>query len=241
MEQDSIGMSPAKVVKITRKNELFYLKYISKIFSNTTFSVKREAELMAFLKSKIAVPDLVMYEENDQYECMIVQSVEGELLYEISSPQLYVELLAEAFTMLKTIDPRECTFQSDIDFRLHELKYLIESNLIAIEDFNEEGLDFATPQDLVNFLENTKPSEEIVFSHGDLGDSNIIVVNRKIKGIIDWGRGGKADKWVDISFGVSNILDKYDNQEYVERYFKLIDEDPSFEKIKYHQLVDVLF
>ncbi len=40
-----------------------------------------------------------------------------------------------------------------------------------------------------------KTKEELVFSHGDLGDSNILVKNDKISGFIDFGRSGKADRY----------------------------------------------
>ena len=47
---------------------------------------------------------------------------------------------------------------------------------------------FKDPRELHDFLKTEKPEEELVFSHGDLGDSNIFVKDGKVSGFIDLGR-----------------------------------------------------
>lgn len=69
----------------------------------------------------------------------------------------------------------------------------------------EEDTPFKDPRELYDFLKTEKPEEELVFSHGDLGDSNIFVKDGKVSGFIDLGRSGRADKWYDIAFCVRSI------------------------------------
>ena len=95
--------------------------------------------------------------------------------------------------------------------------------------------------ELYDFLKTEKPEEELVFSHGDLGDSNIFVKDGKVSGFIDLGRSGRADKWYDIAFCVRSIREDIGEEQYVELFFDLLGIKPDWENIKYYILLDELF
>jgi aminoglycoside 3'-phosphotransferase-3 len=57
----------------------------------------------------------------------------------------------------------------------------------------EDDTPFRDPNALYAFLKTHKPNEEMIFSHGYFGDSNIFIVNDQVSGFIDLGRSGKAD------------------------------------------------
>ncbi|EPX1481041.1 phosphotransferase [Campylobacter jejuni] len=105
----------------------------------------------------------------------------------------------------------------------------------------EEDTPFKDPRELYDFLKTEKPEEELVFSHGDLGDSNIFVKDGKVSGFIDLGRSGRADKWYDIAFCVRSIREDIGEEQYVELFFDLLGIKPDWEKIKYYILLDELF
>ncbi len=71
-------------------------------------------------------------------------------------------------------------------------------------------------------LKTEKPEEELVFSHGDLGDSNIFVKDGKVSGFIDLGRSGRADKWYDIAFCVRSIQGGYRGRTVCRAIFDLL-------------------
>ncbi|EAH5899221.1 aminoglycoside 3'-phosphotransferase [Campylobacter jejuni] len=109
---------------------------------------------------------------------------------------------------------------------------------------SEEYEDEQSPEkiiELYDFLKTEKPEEELVFSHGDLGDSNIFVKDGKVSGFIDLGRSGRADKWYDIAFCVRSIREDIGEEQYVELFFDLLGIKPDWEKIKYYILLDELF
>ncbi|HAR4105986.1 TPA: phosphotransferase [Staphylococcus aureus] len=91
------------------------------------------------------------------------------------------------------------------------------------------------------YLKSYQDEEELVFSHGDLGDSNIFVKDGKVSGFIDLGRSGRADKWYDIAFCVRSIREDIGEEQYVELFFDLLGIKPDWEKIKYYILLDELF
>lgn len=140
------------------------------------------------------------------------------------------------------IDISDCPYTNSLDSRLAELDYLLNNDLADVDCENwEEDTPFKDPRELYDFLKTEKPEEELVFSHGDLGDSNIFVKDGKVSGFIDLGRSGRADKWYDIAFCVRSIREDIGEEQYVELFFDLLGIKPDWEKIKYYILLDELF
>ena len=144
--------------------------------------------------------------------------------------------------LFHSIDISDCPYTNSLDSRLAELDYLLNNDLADVDCENwEEDTPFKDPRELYDFLKTEKPEEELVFSHGDLGDSNIFVKDGKVSGFIDLGRSGRADKWYDIAFCVRSIREDIGEEQYVELFFDLLGIKPDWEKIKYYILLDELF
>ena len=115
----SEGMSPAEVYKCQLKNTVCYLKKIDDIFSKTTYSVKREAEMMMWLSDKLKVPDVIEYGVREHSEYLIMSELRGKHIdCFIDHPIKYIECLVNALHQLQAIDIRNCPFSSKIDVRL---------------------------------------------------------------------------------------------------------------------------
>lgn len=240
--EDKIGMSPAKVYKLSNDKEILYLKISDRKFKGTTYEVKREKDIMLWLEGKISVPKVIYFEENLGYDFLLMSKADGENLEYINlTSKKLVEIYAKSIREVQAIDISMCPFLSDVEYRLSELDYLVKSNLSAVSDFYEGNIPFSKPEELVVYLKNNMPDEEIVFSHGDICDSNIFVSNNCIKSFIDWGRGGKADKWYDIALCVRNIREDLKNERYVDLFFNLLQIKPDWDKIKYYIWLDELF
>ncbi|WP_150820209.1 phosphotransferase, partial [Staphylococcus aureus] len=92
------------------------------------------------------------------------------------SPEKIIELYAECIRLFHSIDISDCPYTNSLDSRLAELDYLLNNDLADVDCENwEEDTPFKDPRELYDFLKTEKPEEELVFSHGDLGDSNIFV------------------------------------------------------------------
>ncbi len=211
--KDTEGMSPAKVYKLVGENENLYLKMTDSRYKGTTYDVEREKDMMLWLEGKLPVPKV-----------------------------LHFELYAECIRLFHSIDISDCPYTNSLDSRLAELDYLLNNDLADVDCENwEEDTPFKDPRELYDFLKTEKPEEELVFSHGDLGDSNIFVKDGKVSGFIDLGRSGRADKWYDIAFCVRSIREDIGEEQYVELFFDLLGIKPDWEKIKYYILLDELF
>lgn len=70
---------------------------------------------------------------------------------------------------------------------------------------NGLGVQATSPAEFVVHLYATSPSEDPMFAHGDLTDSNLLVDAYDKIYFIDWGRGGVADRRMDRAFIYQNL------------------------------------
>lgn len=245
--KDTEGMSPARVYKLIGGKENLYLKMSDSQYRGTTYDVEREKDIMLWLKGKLPVPEMLHFEQYENTSFLLMREVSGALGYAYyqkqRDPKKMIRIYSEGIKLFQSVSILDCPFASDIDFRLNELDYLLRNNLADIDTENwEDDTPFRDPNELHAFLKRCKPNEELVFSHGDFGDSNIFVANNQISGFIDLGRSGKADKWYDIAFCVRSIQhDMGNDKEYLDLFFDLLDIEPDWDKIKYYILLDELF
>lgn len=71
------------------------------------------------------------------------------------------------------------------------------------ETYGPEG--FSNPEELLSWLENNRPSEDIVLTHGDYCLPNIFAKDGRVTGFIDIGRMGPADRWQDIAILIRTL------------------------------------
>lgn len=206
LRRDKIGESPCQVHSFKRGKELFYLKASPAVYAPTTYSVRREAAILGWLSGRLNVPEVVLAASSDTHEYMITRAVPGvPLSARVNAGQPVPELFLEALRQVQSVPAAGCPFEAGAHFRLRELDYLLGKGLID-EDYDlAPWPGLATPQDLVARLRSTIPQEDLVFAHGDLGDSNVFVDQHDQLHFIDFGRGGLADRWMDIAFAHRNL------------------------------------
>lgn len=200
LKRDTQGESPCQVRRFRKGNDVFFLKSSAAVYAPTTYSVQREAAVLRWLSGKLKVPEVVVAATNDEAEYMITRAVPGRPLSALKSDQHAGLMLQEALRRVQAVPIDDCPFDSTVAVRLRELDSLLERGLIDEDCDLEQWPGLATPADLRRRLQATIPEEDLVFSHGDLGDSNVFLDGSDDLYFIDVGRGGKADRWLDIAF-----------------------------------------
>lgn len=241
LQRDQIGESPCLVQGFQRGDELYFLKTSPSVYADTTYSVQREASVMQWLTGKLNVPEVVLTAQDDEQEYMITRAVPGVPLSSlIAAGRPVTALFHQALHQLQSIPIVNCPFDAGAAVRLRELAYLVDSGLID-EDYNFNAWPgLATPQDLLARLHATLPDEDRVFSHGDLGDSNIFVTDNDTLYFIDLGRGGKADRWLDIAFVHRNLREDVSDNAAAQFLTTLGVQDAAAKRLFFEQL-DELF
>jgi kanamycin kinase len=238
LQRDEIGESPCEVHSFYRGEELYFLKTSPAIYNATTYSVLREAAVLRWLAGKVNVPEVVLTAQDAQGEYMITRAVPGVPLVERieDAPALF----AQALRQMQSIDIADCPFDSSAAMRLRELEFLLNEGLID-EDYDLSAWPgLHTPQDLLARLHATVPDEDLVFSHGDLGDSNIFVTDTDELYFIDLGRGGKADRWLDIAFIHRNLREEVDDAT-AARFLAALGQPDAAAKRRFFEQLDELF
>jgi len=245
--KDTEGMSPARVYKLIGRNKNLYLKISDSRYHGTTYDVEREKDIMLWLKSKLPVPEILHFEQHENENFLLMSEIDGVVGHEDyeqrHDSKRMVKIYSEGIKLFQSISTSDCPFDNSVNNRLTELDYLLRHQLADVNSDNwEDDTPFREPKELYAFLQTHKPKEELIFSHGDFGDSNIFIRNNQISGFIDLGRSGKADKWYDIAFCVRSIQNDIGNDtEYLDLFFNLLEIEPDWDKIKYYILLDELF
>ncbi|MBC3918602.1 aminoglycoside 3'-phosphotransferase [Undibacterium sp. CY18W] len=205
LKRDKVGESPCKVYSFYRGDTLFYLKSSPVVYASTTYSVMREAAVLQWLAGKLSVPEVMAIAEHEEHEYMITRSVPGRPLSSLIHEGRALDLFRDALHQIQSVSIDACPFDVSAAARLRELDYLLSHGLAADEYDLQQWPDLVTPDDLRLRLQASIPAEDFVFSHGDLGDSNVFVDASDALYFIDLGRGGKADSWLDIAFVHRNL------------------------------------
>jgi len=198
--RDTLGESPCQVHRFRKGTGVFFLKSSAAVYAPTTYSVQREAAVLRWLSGRLKVPEVVVTGETEEAEYMITRAVPGRPLSALKSDEVASLMLQEALRQVQAVPIDSCPFDSRVAPRLQELDYLMACGLIDDECDLQQWPGLATPADLRALLHATMPAEDPVFSHGDLGDSNVFLDGTDDLWFIDLGRGGIADRWLDIAF-----------------------------------------
>lgn len=244
---DNIGESESLVV--------IFENMVLKI-EKTSSQSDNEYEILKWLNGKLPVPEIIEFARAGGYNFLLMSKLKGKAAYDkinMRNPELLVEALADGIRQLQSIDTADCPFDGRLDKRLKDAEYNLKHNLVDVDDFNEDTLGengFKDVDELYEFLLKNKPSEDLVFTHGDYCLPNIFVSRSRTVGFLDLGKAGVADRWQDIALCLRslkyNICDLYGlgDEEYLKlknKLYSLLDITEDEKKLRYYILLDELF
>ena len=248
-EIDNIGMSESSVII-----------YENKILKVQEYNDEAENEyrMLQYLRGKLPVPFIYAYEISDGKSYLLMSKCAGEMacFHEyMKNPAVLCKLLANGLKRLWSIDISDCPSDQRLPHKLAQAKYNIENSLVDLDNvepdtFSENG--FRNPSELLQWLYENKPEEELVLSHGDYCLPNIFGISDEVTGYIDLGKTGVADRWCDIAICYRSLSHNYSGKytyhinnaypDYDELcLFRELGIKPNWEKIRYYILLDELF
>lgn len=216
--------------------------------------MRKEAELLSWLEGKLPIPKVLFFGEENGLGFMLSSRITGEMACSdslMSSPKKLISSLAEAITLLWSVDISSCPVKADLDQKLASARKTVELGLADTENAEPETYGrggFSSPEALLLWLEANRPEEDLVFSHGDLCLPNIMFDGKGLSGFIDMGRGGICDRWNDIAIChrslTDNYVGKYASKSYdgfdPEMLLSALEIPRDNEKLIYYKLLDEL-
>lgn len=246
--RNTTGMSGSDV--------LIFSKYVLKIQPHTHES-DNEHEVVRWLRGRLTIPDILAYRVENEKAYTLMGRVEGKMLCDeeyLTEPHRLILLAAEALKTLWSVDVADCHLSaSRLDERLKAARYNVKNNLVDLDNVEPETFGdggFENPEQLLRWLEQNKPEEDIVLTHGDFCLPNIFVKDDKLSGFIDLGKMGPADRWQDIAIVLRSLEHNFSGRyNGGKAYFKfepymLLDElglEMDAGKNRYYMLLDELF
>ena len=233
-----IGCSNSQVVKIS-KDSVFYLKIAA------LGELTNEYKKLQWLSGKVKVPEIVLYETNNDVEYLITKAIPGEMVcsdYYLTDDnwKLGIPIIIEAFKELYEVDIKDCPFNVSLNYKLALIKSNIENNFDKLEISDHVLEKFRNPENIYKHLVENRFKEELCFSHGDISLPNIFTLNNEFTGFIDVGDCGIADKWFDIAIAVRTIKRNY-GEKAVDEFFKQLGVKKDNNKINYYLLLMELY
>lgn len=243
-EQDGIGMSGNRV--------LLFPEYVLKIGAVCKETVN-ELAMLRFLERRLPVPGVLGYEEENGVRYLLMSRATGVVSCHASlMTDLHhaAELVAEGLHLLWQTDTAGCPG----DMRLSAKLALIEETLARGEiQFTcaradvPESPEFTDPEALWRYLADNRPEETLAMTHGDYCMPNLMVENNRVSALIDLGRAGIADPWVDIALAYRSLKHNCDGTHGVypgwtkELLFDVLGIVPDWDRLCYYLLLDELF
>lgn len=225
LHEISIGCSDSHVIEIIKDTNIYFLKIMK------SGLLKNEYEHLKWLNDKLPVPEIIMYITENGMDYLVTKKMDGEMLcsdYYVENPDIAIKVLGAAFNKIYSVDISDCPFDVSNDYKLSLVSKRVKEKKVTTEDLKESTRNrFGTVEKLLEFLENHRPKEELVFSHGDTSLPNVFGEKKEFKGFIDVGDSGIADKWFDLAICEKSIRRNY-GEEYVKKFYNEL-------KIKYNE------
>lgn len=202
-EQNEIGMSGSTV--------LMFPEHVLKIQKQSAES-ENEKEMADRLGSYLPLPKVLVYLVEDGIAYTLMTRMSGKMLCEeefLTQPEKLIELTAKGIKRLWEVDMKNCPGNvSLLEERLKEARRHVENGEVDVdnvepETFGPDGFD--SPESLLVWLEENRPKEDIVLTHGDFCVPNIFTDGEEITGYIDLGKMGPADRWQDIAIVLRSL------------------------------------
>ncbi len=226
-----IGCSDSEVIEINKNDKIYYLKIMEKGL------LENEYNKLIWLKQKLPVPKVIMFIQDSNKDYLITEKMSGNMLcldYYIQNPDDAIKVLSEAFKKLYSIDINNCPFDVSNDYKLSLVKKRVENKEVTTNDLKPETKNkFKSVENVLKFLEENTPKEELVFSHGDTSLPNVFADKDNFKGFIDVGESGIADKWFDLAICEKSIRKNY-GEDYIKKFYESLNIKRDEEKINYY-------
>ncbi len=243
---DETGMSDSSV--------LIFEDCVLKIEPSSEL-LNNEHAIMNWLENKVSAPKILCHSEENGMDYLLMSKIKGKMSCDneyMCNPELLVSVLSEAMKNLWSTDITDCPIKNDLSTVLSLAEYRVEHGLVDIDDAEPETFGkngFNGPEELLEWLYDNRPEEDLVLAHGDFCLPNVFIKDGKFSGFVDVGRMGIADRYQDIALcyrslehnfaGVYNgkIYEGYDSS----MLFDALGTEPDYDKIRYYILLDELF
>ena len=212
-----------------------------------------DVRILQWFAGKAPVPQVAAHEVQNELDWLLMTRVQGKELCKpdiMSNPVLLLDCMAEALHTLWSIPADDCPFERTVGDYLSDAETAIRAGRFDPSDCEPEtfGPDgFKNPRALLDWLKKHLPQQDRVVTHGDFCLPNLFTDGKRFTGVIDVGKAGAGDRWMDLALGWRSL--KHNSDGHYGKTYPNIHPDDLFraagvpkdeEKLRYYILLDEL-
>lgn len=214
---------------------------------------EEEYRIMTWLCGKLPVPRVLAFEKTADEQYLLMSRLRGVMAFDASlaDKKMVAKRLAEGLLSFWALDISDCPVYNGLDGKLKRAKARLDAGLLTHQpDGTEACLGFTTLDALYAYLDENRPTEELVFSHGDYCLPNVFLADGRLCGFLDLGQAGVADRWSDITdclwsmtynFRELGGMSEEALAECKEVFFETLGVEHDVKKTKYYDLLNEFF
>jgi len=243
---ETVGRSGSAVV--------IYADMVLKIEPPCT-ETDRAVTMMRWLAGKLPVPVVLADERANGMRYLLMSRIAGEMACApawLDRPAVLTDRLAEGLRMLWAVDPTGCPCRCALDDELAFLRGRVARGEVNTADCTPGTFgpgSFRAPDDLLGWLEQNRPDETLLLSHGDYCLPNVLLTEQGVAGFIDLGACGLADPWRDIALCLKSLRRNLGGffggpvrpAADETHFFAALGIAPDDERLRYYLLLDELY
>lgn len=235
------GASDASIYQISLPTETLLLKQTP---LGSARELQQEIAILNWLSPTSLAPRYYWHTSTEIHHWLCTSFLEGQTLDSVDA----------SWTVLERITTYAATLQGlhSIPVNIHAPERLLNDILLEAEKKVVAGqvdtADFEaiyqgkTAESLLEYLQTLIPTNpDLVFTHGDYCPSNLLFQNKILIGLIDWGRGGVADRYQDLALAIRSIRHEW-GEAYVQTFLDIYGlTEVDQQKLEFYTLLDEFF
>ena len=169
-----------------------------------------EAARMRWAGRFLPVPEVLgsgVEERTAWLATSVLEGKDGTAPGHLAQPSELVRTLAAGLRQFHDSAPvADCPFDFRLDAALHHIDARVAAGLVdPSRDFHPEHQHLSV-EDAATILKSSRPrSEDLVACHGDYCPPNILIEDWTVRGFVDLGELGVADRWWDLAAATWSI------------------------------------
>lgn len=151
-----------------------------------------------------------------------------------------IDALADVTRALHALPVEACPFDRRLEVTVPEA---LEAD-VDLDDLDSTRRGWTRAELVAELLATRSPDEDVVVCHGDLCLPNVLIdpSTYQVTGMIDAGRLGKADRWLDLALATRSMIDHHLNPQYgawaAHRFLQRYGIAPDPAKREFYRLLD---
>lgn len=235
-----------------REDGLAYAKIAS---SARSADLAGERDRLLWLQGRgIAVPEVIDWREAEEGACLVMTAIPGIPAVELNGDALLQAWpsMARQLKSLHAMSIDQCAFDRSLSLMASKAADVVARDAVN-PDFLPPEDRGRTARELLERVERDLPvrlAQEVVdkvLCHGDACMPNFMVDPHSLQctGLIDLGRVGKADRYVDLSLMIANAEENWSTLDQAQRAFSILFEtleiaQPDRERLAFYLRLDPL-